>query len=31
VPTFNDSSELTTLDGKWYNIYNPVIGIAYHF
>jgi len=20
VPTFNDSSELTTLDGKWYNI-----------
>ena len=28
VPTFGDTS-LTT--NKWYNIYNPVIGVAYHF
>jgi opacity protein-like surface antigen len=28
VPTFGDTV-LTT--NKWYNIYNPVIGVAYHF
>ncbi|MGA3009150.1 MAG: outer membrane beta-barrel protein [Terracidiphilus sp.] len=28
VPTFGDTL-LTT--NKWYNIYNPVIGVAYHF
>jgi opacity protein-like surface antigen len=28
VPTFGDV-QLTT--NKWYNIYNPVIGVAYHF
>ncbi|MFY9853821.1 MAG: outer membrane beta-barrel protein [Terracidiphilus sp.] len=28
VPTFGDTT-LTT--NKWYNIYNPVIGVAYHF
>jgi opacity protein-like surface antigen len=29
VPTFNDSQFNT--NGKWYNIYNPTIGVAYHF
>jgi opacity protein-like surface antigen len=30
VPTFNDDTEdLAT--NKWYNIYNPVVGVAYHF
>jgi len=28
VPTFSDS-QLTT--NKWYNIYNPVAGVSYHF
>jgi opacity protein-like surface antigen len=28
VPTFNDA-QLTT--NRWYNISNPVIGVAYHF
>jgi outer membrane immunogenic protein len=28
VPTFDDSQFTTN---KWYNIYNPVIGVAYHF
>jgi opacity protein-like surface antigen len=28
VPTFNDSQFTTN---KWYQIYNPVIGVAYHF
>ena len=28
VPTFGDTT-LTT--NKWYNIYNPMIGVAYHF
>jgi opacity protein-like surface antigen len=28
VPTFG-VSQLTT--NKWYNIYNPVVGVAYHF
>ena len=28
VPTFGDT-QLTT--NKWYNIYNPTIGVAYHF
>lgn len=28
VPTF-DNSQFTT--NKWYNIYNPVLGVAYHF
>jgi len=28
VPTFNDAQFTTN---KWYNIYNPVIGVAYHF
>ena len=28
VPTFGDTSFATN---KWYNIYNPVIGVAYHF
>ena len=28
VPTFNDSHLSTN---KWYNIYNPTIGVAYHF
>ena len=29
VPTFNDSQFNT--NSKWYNIYNPTIGVAYHF
>jgi opacity protein-like surface antigen len=29
VPTFDDSQFNT--NSKWYNIYNPVIGVAYHF
>jgi opacity protein-like surface antigen len=29
VPTFSDSTVLAT--NKWYNIYNPVVGVAYHF
>jgi opacity protein-like surface antigen len=30
VPNFKDSlDQLTT--NKWYNIYNPVVGVAYHF
>jgi opacity protein-like surface antigen len=28
VPTFNDQQFTTN---KWYNIYNPTIGVAYHF
>jgi opacity protein-like surface antigen len=28
VPTFGDA-QLTT--NKWYNVYNPVVGAAYHF
>jgi opacity protein-like surface antigen len=28
VPTFGDSQLATN---RWYNIYNPVIGVAYHF
>jgi hypothetical protein len=28
VPTFADT-QLTT--NRWYNISNPVIGVAYHF
>lgn len=28
IPTFSDS-QLNT--NRWYNIYNPVIGVAYHF
>ncbi|WP_420239177.1 outer membrane beta-barrel protein [Telmatobacter bradus] len=28
VPTFNDSQFTTN---KWYNIYNPVLGVSYHF
>ncbi len=28
VPTFSDSQFTTN---RWYNIYNPVIGVAYHF
>ena len=28
VPTFGDSQFTTN---RWYNIYNPVIGVAYHF
>ena len=28
VPSFGDS-QLST--NKWYNIYNPVVGVAYHF
>jgi outer membrane immunogenic protein len=28
VPTF-DNTQFTT--NKWYNIYNPVLGVAYHF
>ena len=28
VPTFNNTQFTTS---KWYNIYNPVIGVAYHF
>jgi opacity protein-like surface antigen len=28
VPTFGDTSFGTN---KWYNVYNPVIGVAYHF
>lgn len=31
VPTFNDSVDNINVDNKWYNIYNPVIGVAYHF
>jgi opacity protein-like surface antigen len=28
VPTFGDSQFTTN---KWFNIYNPVVGVAYHF
>ena len=28
VPTFNDTQFTTN---KWYNIYNPAVGVAYHF
>ena len=28
VPTFNDPQFATN---RWYNIYNPAIGVAYHF
>jgi opacity protein-like surface antigen len=28
VPTFGDTQFTTN---KWYNIYNPAIGVAYHF
>jgi len=28
VPTFGDTQFTTN---KWYNIYNPVLGVAYHF
>jgi len=28
VPTFGDSQLATN---RWYNIYNPVVGVAYHF
>jgi hypothetical protein len=30
VPTFNDSAQQFNTN-KWYNIYSPVIGVAYHF
>ena len=30
VPTFNIPNGLTTTN-KWYNIYEPTIGVAYHF
>jgi opacity protein-like surface antigen len=30
VPTFNIPNDLTKTN-KWYNIYDPVIGVAYHF
>jgi outer membrane immunogenic protein len=30
VPTFNVPNELTRTN-KWYNIYEPTIGVAYHF
>ncbi|MGA3161236.1 MAG: outer membrane beta-barrel protein [Terracidiphilus sp.] len=30
VPTFNDTAQQFTTN-KWYNIYSPVIGVAYHF
>jgi opacity protein-like surface antigen len=30
VPTFNDSAQ-SLATNKWYNIYNPTIGVAYHF
>jgi hypothetical protein len=28
VPTFGDSTFATN---KWYNVFNPTIGVAYHF
>jgi opacity protein-like surface antigen len=28
VPTFSDSQFTTN---KWYNVYNPTVGVAYHF
>jgi len=33
VPTFGDTSAGTFnfTTNKWYNIYNPVVGVAYHF
>jgi len=30
VPTFNFPDNLTKTN-KWYNIYNPTVGVAYHF
>jgi opacity protein-like surface antigen len=30
VPTFNVPNDLTKTN-KWYNIYDPTIGVAYHF
>jgi len=30
VPTFNVANDLTKTN-KWYNIYDPTIGVAYHF
>ena len=29
VPTFGNSSQFTT--NRWFNMYEPVIGVAYHF
>jgi outer membrane immunogenic protein len=33
VPTFGETGSSTSnfTTNKWYNIYNPVIGVAYHF
>jgi len=28
VPTFGDTTFATN---KWYNIFNPAVGVAYHF
>jgi outer membrane immunogenic protein len=30
VPTFNDTADNLTTN-KWYNIYAPTVGVAYHF
>jgi hypothetical protein len=30
VPTFNDTVD-NLATNKWYNIYVPTIGVAYHF
>ncbi|MGA3373384.1 MAG: outer membrane beta-barrel protein [Terracidiphilus sp.] len=31
VPTFGETSGPNFTTNKWYNIYNPAIGVAYHF
>jgi outer membrane immunogenic protein len=31
VPTFGDSAQNLSTDSKWYNIYIPAVGVAYHF
>ena len=31
VPTFGDSAQNLSTNNKWYNIYIPTVGVAYHF
>jgi opacity protein-like surface antigen len=31
VPTFGDSVQNLSTDNKWFNIYIPTVGVAYHF
>jgi hypothetical protein len=31
VPTFGDTTQNLSTDNKWFNIYVPAVGVAYHF